>query len=131
MRPTVSAAAVLLSVSVAAVVPSTGSAQSFKLEGKPNIAIILDTPHNDGGWSQTFDEARLRMEKDLGLKIAYVENVKEEATQFNPPVERFISRGANVIITTSFGYSDPVKAMAAKYPKVAFMNASWTSNGPN
>ncbi|MBV8538487.1 MAG: BMP family ABC transporter substrate-binding protein, partial [Alphaproteobacteria bacterium] len=31
----------------------------------------------------------------------------------------------------SFGYSDPVKAMATKYPKVAFMNASGTSNGPN
>ena len=56
---------------------------------------------------------------------------KEETGQFLPPVGKLIERGYNVIIATSFGYSDAVKEAAQKYPKVAFLNGSGTTNGPN
>ena len=35
------------------------------------------------------------------------------------------------IIGTAFGYSDSFKELSEKYPQVAFLNASGTTNGPN
>jgi basic membrane lipoprotein Med (substrate-binding protein (PBP1-ABC) superfamily) len=71
------------------------------------------------------------MEPALDMKIPFVENVPEVAGQIRPAAERFIQRGFNVIIGTAFGYSDTFKELSEKYPKVAFLNASGTTNGPN
>ncbi len=103
----------------------------FSLKAKPKIAIIMYGAKNDGGWTQAFEEARERMEKDLGMKIAYVENVDENAAKITPPVEKFIKKGYNIIIGTAFGYSDTFLALSKKYPDVAFLDASGTTNGPN
>jgi basic membrane protein A and related proteins len=123
-------AAVCLAIA-ASLTSHVRAAEPFKLEGSPKIAFIYTQTRTDGGWVQSFDEARMRMEKALNTNIAYIENVKEEKSQFLPPVEKLIARGYNIIIATSFGYSDPVKEAAAKYPKIAFLNGSGTTNGPN
>jgi basic membrane protein A and related proteins len=109
----------------------TIAAEPFKLDGPPKIAFVYTETREDGGWVQAFDEARQKMEKTLHMKIDYIENVKEETGQFLPPVEKLISRGYNVIVATSFGYSDAVKTAAEKYPKTAFLNGSGTTNGSN
>lgn len=119
-------------VGFGASIPTAATAEEgFKLEGPPKIAMIYWQGRRDGGWDQAFDDARLRLEKALNTNIAYVENVKEEASQFLPPVSKLVDRGYNVIIGTSFGYSDVIKEAAQKYPKVAFLNGSGTTNGPN
>lgn len=103
----------------------------FTLSAPPKIAFIYFGPKNDGGWTQSYDEARPKMEAALGQKIPFVENVQEEAVQIRPAVEQFIKRGSNIIIGTAFGYSDTFKELAAKYPKVAFLDGSGTVNGEN
>jgi len=116
----------------AASIPISATAQEgFKLDGPPKIAMIFTGLRRDGGWDQVFDDARLRLEKSMKTNIAFVENVKEETGQFLPPVGKLIDRGYNIIIATSFGYSDVVKEASQKYPKVAFLNGSGTTNGPN
>ncbi|WP_409450645.1 BMP family ABC transporter substrate-binding protein [Aquabacterium sp. J223] len=107
------------------------AADGFTLKGKPQIAMLYFGPKNDGGWTQAFDEARQKVEKAIGMKISYVENVPEDASAIKPAAEKFIQRGANIIIGTAFGYSDTFKELAAKYPDVAFLNGSGTTNGPN
>jgi len=103
----------------------------FKLEGEPKVAMIIFAQKNDGGWSQSFDEARQRMEKSMGVTIPFVENVPENATAIRPPAELFIQKGYNVIIGSAFGYSDTFKELAAQYPNVAFLNGAGITNGPN
>ncbi len=103
----------------------------FKLKGEPKIALIILSQVNDGGWSQALDEARQRLEKSLGTKIALVENVPENATAIRPAVELFIDRGFNIIIGSAFGYSDTFKELSEKYPDVAFLNPAGTTNGSN
>src|ERR1700752_5076519 len=106
-------------------------AAGFTLPGPAKIAFLYFAEKTDGGWTQAFDEARPKIEEALGMKIPFVENVPEGAGQIRPAAERFIQRGHNVIIGTAFGYSDTFKELSEKYPKVAFLNASGTTNGPN
>ena len=106
-------------------------AAGFTLPAPPKIAFLYFADKTDGGWTQAFDEARPKIEKEVGMQIPFVENVPEVAGQITPAAERFIQRGYNVIIGTAFGYSDTFKELAAKYPKVAFLNASGTTNGAN
>ena len=103
----------------------------FTLTGPAKIAMLYISPRNDGGWTQAFDEARQRLEGEIGQKIQYVESVPETASAIKPTVERLIQRGANIIIGTAFGYSDTFKELADKYPEVAFLNGSGTTNSHN
>jgi basic membrane protein A and related proteins len=113
---------------LAAIVSTAGA---FELKGEPKIAMIIFSQKNDGGWSQALDEARQRLEKSMGIKIAVVDNVPENATALRPVVELFIEKGFNIIIGSAFGYSDTFKELSEKYPNVAFLNAAGTTNGSN
>jgi len=129
MLRTLFAAATALWLAVASV--PAAAQDGFTLKGKPVIAMLMFGPKNDGGWTQAFDEARAKIEAALGTKIAFVENISEDASVIKPAAERFIARGANIVIGTAFGYSDAFKELAQKHPTVAFLNASGTTNGPN
>src|SRR5882672_10512619 len=107
------------------------AATGFTLSEPPKVAFLYFAEKTDGGWTQAFEEARLKMEPAVGMKIPFVEKVPEVAGQIKPAAERFIQRGYNVIIGTAFGYSDTFKELSQKYPKVAFLNASGTTNGAN
>src|SRR5882672_3767019 len=107
------------------------AATGFTLSEPPKVAFLFFAEKTDGGWTQAFEEARVKIEKAVGMKIPFVEKVPEVAGQIKPAAEQFIQRGYNVIIGTAFGYSDAFKELSEKYPKVAFLNASGTTNGPN
>src|SRR5260370_30233608 len=120
--------------SLAAVIVCGAAAYAFAdftLPGPAKVAFLYFAEKTDGGWTQAFDEGRPKIEAALNMQIPYVENVPEVAGQIRPAAERFIQRGYNVIIGTAFGYSDTFKELAAKYPEVAFLNGSGTTNGPN
>jgi basic membrane protein A len=116
-------------LALTAVVGAAGA--GLTLKGEPKIAMIMFAQKNDGGWTQAFDEARVKMEGALSTKIAYVESVPEDSASITPPVEQFIKRGYNIIIGTAFGYSDTFKRLSEKYPEVVFLNGAGITNGPN
>ena len=66
---------------------ATGSAwaEGFTLKAPPKVAFLYFNAKNDGGWTQAFEEARVKMEKALGMQIPYVENIPEDAAQITPP----------------------------------------------
>jgi len=64
------------------------------------------------------------MEKELHTTIPYVENVPDDAAKIKPAAERYIQRGYNIILGSSFGYSDAFKDLAAQNPKIAFIDVS-------
>ncbi|QPM90008.1 BMP family ABC transporter substrate-binding protein [Pseudooceanicola algae] len=109
-----------------------GAAQAeLAAVGDPKPAIILFGPTNDGGWSQSIDESRVKIESDLGLRIPQVAEIPESATAIRPAAELFIERGANIIIGSAFGYSDTFKELSEEYPDIVFINPAGTTNGPN
>lgn len=107
------------------------SAWSFELKGEPKVAFIYAAAAQDGGWNEAIDAGRAAVEKELGLTVAVAENVPEDATKLRAAIDLFVKRGFNVIVGTTYGYSDPIAEAAKAYPDVAFLNASGTTNGPN
>ena len=103
----------------------------FSLKDKPKPAWLYFSVKNDGGWQQAFEEARVKMEAALDVKIPYVDSVGEDEATVRPAAERYIQKGYNIILGTSFGQSQVFKTLSEKYPDLAFLNAAGTTNGPN
>src|SRR5258708_16001063 len=100
------------SVIGAAMVGSTVAySQGFTLSAPARIAFLMFADIHDGGWTQAFEEARVRMEPALNTKIPYVENIPEVAGKIKPAAEPFIGPRYNIILATASGYSPPSKTL--------------------
>ncbi|MGE3290323.1 MAG: BMP family ABC transporter substrate-binding protein [Geminicoccaceae bacterium] len=122
---------ILGSLALAGLAVLGGPAAAFKLEGDPKIAFIYGATAQDGGWNEALDKARAAVEEQLGVTIAVTENVPEEATALRNAIDLYVKRGFNIIVGTTYGYSDGILEAARQYPEVAFVNASGTTNAPN
>ena len=100
--------------------------------GKFNVAMVLIGPHDDGGWSQAHYEGLLYVCDNVAdSHVAYIENVAEGAD--SEQVFRSLARkGFNFIIGTSFGYMDPMEAVAGEFSDITFLHLTgFKSNGKN
>ncbi|MEO8572242.1 MAG: BMP family ABC transporter substrate-binding protein [Chloroflexota bacterium] len=100
--------------------------------GKFNVAMVLIGPHNDNGWSQAHYEGLQYLCDNMpDSHIAYIELVPEGAD--SEQVFRSLSRkGFNFIIGTSFGYMDPMAAVAEEFPDITYLHLTgYKSNGKN
>jgi basic membrane protein A len=112
-------------VAPAAPAPAEGGLQIPEVvAGKFNVAAVLIGPHDDGGWSQAHYEGLTYVEANMpDSHVAYIENVPEGAD--SEQVFRSLARkGFNLILGTSFGYMDPMAAVAEEFPDIAFVHIS-------
>ena len=102
--------------------PSTGFQIPEIEDGMFNVAMVLIGPHDDGGWSQAHYEGLLYVEENVpNTHVAYIENVPEGAD--SEQVFRSLARkGFNLIFGTSFGFGDPMQAVAEEYPDIMFIH---------
>lgn len=107
------------------------SAEAFELKSDPKIAFIYAASAKDGGWNEALDNGRAAVESELGLDIAVAENIPEEATRLRAAIDLYVKRGYNIIVGTTYGYSEAMSEAAAAYPDVAFFNASGVHNSDN
>lgn len=110
---------------------TTGEAAATKEPAaeKPTVAFVYIGPPGDGGYTYQHDQGRLYMEKELGIKADFVENVPESAD-----AERIITELAqshDIVFTTSFGYMDFTLNVASKFPNVKFLHASGYKTAEN
>ncbi len=100
--------------------------------GKYNVAFVYIGPHDDGGWTQAHDIGRQYVEKQMpDVHTAYVELVPEGA-EAEQVIRSLARKGFNAIIATSFGYMDPMLAVAEEFPDIKFLHVSgYKSNGKN
>jgi basic membrane protein A len=101
-------------------------------EGKFNVAMVLIGPHDDAGWSQAhYEGLQYVCENIEDSHVAYIENVPEGAA--SEQVFRSLSRkGFDFIIGTSFGYMDPMAAVAEEFPDITYLHLTgYKSNGTN
>ncbi len=92
------------------------------VDGKFNVAMVLIGPHDDGGWSQAHYEGLEYVQANVdNVNTAYIENVPEGAD--SEQVFRSLARkGFDLIFGTSFGFGDPMQAVAEEYPDTMFVH---------
>jgi basic membrane protein A len=94
------------------------------------VGFVYVGPTGDHGWSYQHDQGRKAIEKELGLKTSFVENVSE-----GPDAERVINQlaasGHNLIFTTSFGFMNPTLKAAKRNKKVMFEHATGYKQAKN
>ena len=94
--------------------------------------MIMLSSKDDGGWSQSFDESRMRMEHDMHLKIYASYNMQDDQVLLPYTVDELSRpKGYNIIIGAGSAYSETFKALAERHPDVAFLNAAGSTNAAN
>lgn len=87
------------------------------------MGFIYVGPIGDGGWSYMQEQGRLDVEKELGIKTIYKENVPE-GPEVKDIVRNMIDQGANIIMAGSFGYMDYIEEISKEFPEVKFLHCS-------
>lgn len=91
--------------------------------GDFSVGFVYVGPIGDGGWTWAHDEGRLFLEKNLGVKTLFLENIAEGA-EAEQAIRGLARKGVDLIITTSFGFMDATEAIAFEFPKSHFVHVS-------
>jgi basic membrane protein A and related proteins len=108
---------------------SAAATAGTEAAAKPRVAFVYIGPPGDGGYTYQHDQGRLYLEKELGIKADFVENVPESADAERVITE--LAQNHDIIFTTSFGYMDFTLNVAKKFPKVKFLHASGYKTAEN
>ncbi|MCJ7626614.1 MAG: BMP family ABC transporter substrate-binding protein, partial [Anaerolineaceae bacterium] len=101
-------------------------------DGKFNVAFVMLSTHDDGGWSQAQYDGMKYVEENVdGVHAVYLETVAEGAD--GEQVFRALSRkGFDLIFGGSFGYMDAMEQLAEEYEDVTYIHISgYKSNMTN
>ncbi len=86
------------------------------------VGIIFVGSQQDLGWNQASAAGADYLEQVFDdVEVLRAENIPETA-EVQSVAEQMIEQGATIVIPTSFGYSDPIKAIIDKHPEVMFLH---------
>ncbi|THB73157.1 MAG: BMP family ABC transporter substrate-binding protein [Desulfobulbaceae bacterium] len=109
---------------------AAGLAFGASASAETKVGFVYVGPIGDHGWSYQHDQGRLAVEKELGVKTSYVENVPEGADA-ERVIRQLASSGHNLIFTTSFGFMNPTVKVAKQFPNVKFEHATGYKRADN
>ncbi len=103
----------------------------YKPPEKIKAAWIYVGPVSDFGWSYAHDVGRRVVAKLYSdwLETTYVESVDEN--RVGEVIDDLVSKGYNVIFTTSFDHMEKTYEKAKQYPNVMFFHCSGYKRRPN
>ncbi len=93
------------------------------LTGTENLKVgfLYTGSINDGGWTQSHDNARMSLEKVFGVETKYLENISGiKAAETTEAAEALISLGCRVVFATSPDYEGAILEIAETYPEIMF-----------
>ncbi len=109
---------------------STSESKPFLSPEDLTVGFIYVGPINDGGYSESHDRARKKLEEDLGVNTIYEEIVADKSS-FKKALESMVGEGASIIFSTSLAYEDYLEDFASKYPEVRFFQCGGSKSGAN
>jgi basic membrane protein A len=96
------------------------------------VAFIYIGQPGDLGWTYEHERGRLMLEEQLGDKVETV-TVPDvpEGPEAEKAIRDVIQQGAEMVFATSFGYMDPMLAVAQETPDVIFEHCSGFKTNDN
>ena len=89
---------------------------------KLKVGVIFVGSQRDLGWNQAAAAGADYVEQTLpDVEVIRAENIPE-TVEVQAVAEQMIRDGATIVIPTSFGYSDPTKAILEKHPEIVFLH---------
>lgn len=93
------------------------------------VGAVLPGSITDAAWNQSAYEGLKKAEEDMGLDLAYVENVAEPD---QPAAMRdYAQRGYDVVIGHGGEFQEPAEQLAAEFPDVLYLVSSGTTPADN
>lgn len=107
---------------------NTGKSNDGKKDYK--IVLVLPGPINDQGWNATAYEGLQLVERDLGVKMEYLESVQQ--ADFEAVFTDYGERGYDLVFAHGTQFYDAAIKVAPQYPKTFYMVInSETGQEPN
>ncbi|MEM4417188.1 MAG: BMP family ABC transporter substrate-binding protein, partial [Nitrososphaerota archaeon] len=102
--------------------------ETVQVSKRIKAGYIYVGPVGDFGWTHSHDLGRKWADQQFGnVESSYIESVPEAEAAGS--IETLVRQGADLVITTSFGYMDPTAEVAAKYPDKYFVHISGYRSG--
>ncbi len=100
------------------------AAPSAEEPGKPfKMGLLVPGSANDQGWNQIAYDALLRIEKELGAEISYVE-LEQNPAAFEKAFRDYASQGYDLVLGHGFEFQDPALIVSKEYPETYFFISS-------
>lgn len=105
---------------------STSSTASASGSGKVTTVGFIYIGNDSQAYTANFIAAQTAIEKTYGDKVKTLAkyDVSEDAGAVTTAAEDLISAGCNIIFSTSFGFGETIKEIAAQNPDVQFCQAT-------
>jgi basic membrane protein A len=112
--------------------PEGGAPEGGEAKDQVKVAFIYIGQPGDLGWTFEHDQGRKAMEEALGDKaeVVTVPDVPE-GPEAEKAIRDVVQQGADVVFATSFGYMDPMLAVAGENPDVTFEHCSGFKTADN
>lgn len=83
------------------------------------IVLLLPGPINDQGWNATAYEGLKLVEKDLGVKMEYIESVQQ--ADFEAVFTDYGTKGYDLVFAHGTQFFDAAKKVGPQFPKTFYM----------
>jgi basic membrane protein A len=111
------------------IAPPTSASRSAGASVTCKVAQLYVSATNEKGWSWAHEQGLLAAEHELpgaDLSIRMESVPDDDNSLVEDLIESMLQQGANVVYTTSAGFAEPTRVVAARHPDIAFFNASGT-----
>lgn len=103
--------------------PQEAAAEPAPAEDSFKMGLLVPGSANDQGWNQIAYDALLRIEKELGAEISYVE-LEQNPASFEKAFRDYASQGYDLVLGHGFEFQDPALTVSKEYPDTFFFISS-------
>ncbi len=87
---------------------------------KTTVGFIMSGSTQEEGWNGMHYAGIIEAGKELDVEILIKENVKEFSGECEKAIQELVLDGADMIILSSYGYSEEVHDVVTEYPNIVF-----------
>lgn len=84
------------------------------------VGVIMSGGIEETGWNGMHYNGLKQASDKLGIELLIEEHVKEFSGECTEAIEELVEQGAEMIILTSYNYSEEAKELVKEYPQIVF-----------